>query len=188
VRKNRLALTLLVVVAPLVAGCAGRSSTKLLVVTPDAAHPGMASNVKAADPQCRSEGPGVQSTVQSSLVLTGPCSSTEKGLARCVKRIDDFYVYLAHDLPGQGRFILTVNVENYHGPGTYSTGGAELYLEVTRNGQFSYWSVRHAPVYVDESTPPHVHIDKALLAAQAGTPATGTEKLSGTVTCPSLGA
>jgi hypothetical protein len=168
----------------------GGGSTNLLVVTADPnAHSVAALAGGAADPQCSPLPGQAKPKVSSHMTFEGPCHFTEESAARCVKRPDDFYVYLSHNLPGDGRFILTLNVETYKGPGSYGlkegNGGAEVYLEVTRNGQFYYWTVRHASVSVDE-TPPHVDLVAAHLPAQAGTPARGIETVAGTVACPTL--
>jgi hypothetical protein len=178
-------LVILPVVAWALASCGGNSGTSLLVVTPDPPSSHSVAQAKAADPECRPMEQVAATAVHSDLHLSGPCAFTEKSVGRCVKRVDDFYVYLAHDLTGEGRFILTVNVENYHGPGEYKSG-AEVYLEITRNNQFYYWSVRHTTVTVTEQSPPHVDIASASLPAQAGTPARGTQRVSGVVACPSL--
>jgi len=181
------------VVATALSGCGGNGSgrTSLLVSSADpSAHAVTGGNSAAADPRCTpSVPPASTEPLLSSMTIQGPCHLTETGNARCVKRPDDFYVYLSRDLPGDGRFILTVNVEGYHGSAKYGNGvgnGAEIYIEVTRNGQFYYWTVRHAAVAVDESSPPHVDLETAHLPAQAGTPARGTETISGTVGCPNV--
>lgn len=178
----RLVMTCLV--AATLAACGGGQSTKLLVDSGGGASQAPGA-LAAADPQCRPLADSHSETVHSTLTFSGPCHFTESGAAKCVKRPGDFYVYLSHDLPSNGRFILTVNAEGYTGSGRYNKQ-TEIYLEISRGGDFYYWSVRHATVVIRESSAPQVDIENSKLPAQAGTPASGTELVDGTVACPAL--
>jgi hypothetical protein len=157
--------------------------SSLLIDTPAAARSTLQTSDTSQNPHCTPDtasGGGVTSRFR----LSGPCDFTESAPARCVKRTDDYYVYVHQDLPDDGRFILTVNVESYKRPGVFQHG-AQIYIEVTRHGTFYYWNVNSVTVTVKPGETELV-VDKVEVPAQAGTPAHGTITVEGTLRCPSV--
>ena len=164
--------------------CSSTSAAPLLVSTANPSSSGAAAaEANAPDPQCTPLPDSSPSPVESAFTLSGACSFTDHTAAQCVVRPGDYYIYIHHDLPDDGQFVLTVNVESYSSPGSYKNG--QVYLQITRHNLFYYWSTNTATVTILDGQAAAA-VSKTTLAAQAGTPASGTIEASGRVACPAV--
>jgi hypothetical protein len=163
--------------------CGGTSGAPLLVSTAPPLGTEDSPPAAAPNPQCLPLADPSPSSVRSDLAVTGSCHFTDHSAAKCVQRPGDYYVYIRHDLPADGQYVLTINVEGYKGAGTYK--GGQVNVQITRSGLFYYWSTFSAAVTIMDSLTT-ADVSKAALAAQAGTPARGTVNVSGHVSCPDI--
>lgn len=100
---------------------------------------------------------------------------------RCIKRADDFYVYIHRKLTGGVDLNITINIEYYSRPDTY-TELTEVYMQISQGLNIYSWGLQTATATVGpgERT---LTLQPASLAPWPGTLAMGTESVSGMVTC-----
>lgn len=118
---------------------------------------------------------------KSHLVFSGPCTFTEVAGVSCVRKIDDFYVYIRHELPDNGSLVININVEKYKGPGDY-TNATQVNMEVARGINLYPWAQLTTSSTVDEDGR-HVHLQATDVPPQAGSSALETEHVEGDVYC-----
>jgi hypothetical protein len=135
----------------------------------------------------------------SDLTASGTCSFRYVGPAECRGKADDYYAIIERRLVGGYKLELYINVEYYTGPGTYD-GKVEILALVRRGLSLYRWSIQHATATlglgegglstVDKdakqaqaTTPTVVQLPPVELAAEPGTPTSGTITLSGTLGC-----
>jgi hypothetical protein len=167
-------------VVALTACSSGSAASPLLV---SSANPHTSADPSAPDPKCTPFADSSPAPVQSDLTLTGSCHFTDHTAAKCVVRPGDYYVYIHHDLPDDGQYVLTMNVENYNNAGAYKN--AQVYLQITRHGLFYYWSTSIGAVTIATGAT-SASISSATLAAEPGTPARGSVRVSGDIACPGV--
>jgi len=180
-------LAAMLLIAAALCACGGGSAPARLLGTTPTAVPRASSLAqlnmdlsKAAPLDCTVSGGSAQ-TVQSNLRFTGPCAYTEQSGVACSRKIDDFYVYIKHSLPGNGSFIVSINVEKYKGPGDY-TNATQVFVEAARGPDIYPWSqlVTSSRVAPDGR---HVHLEETDVPPQSGTQALGVEHIGGDVYC-----
>lgn len=82
--------------------------------------------------------PPEDSSGPSSLSVTGPCAFQHRGRVSCEARADDFYVSLSRKAARGATLMVYINVEKYHGPGSYD--GAEMFVGVQDKTSIYRWS------------------------------------------------
>jgi hypothetical protein len=71
------------------------------------------------------------------LVATGACGFRQQGMIACTSEADDFVIEMTRPAARGASLLLYVNVENYHGPGTYDSG--EVLVGVQEGEQNFRW-------------------------------------------------
>jgi hypothetical protein len=117
----------------------------------------------------------------SNLTFSGPCIFTERAAMSCVRKVDDFFVYLRYKLPENGTLVVTINVEHYKAPGRYDHR-TQIDLEVSRGTYIYPWEITTASSTVAPDAR-HVHVDAVAVPPQVGTSALGVEHVSGEAYC-----
>ena len=117
----------------------------------------------------------------SNLVFTGPCAFVERAGVPCVRKVDDFYVYIRHQLPNGGQLVVTVNVEKYKGPGDYAKA-TQIDMEVARGTDLFPW-VQFSASSTVAPDGRHVTLARTDVPPQSGTSALGTVTIGGEVYC-----
>jgi len=82
--------------------------------------------------------PPEDSSGPSSLSVTGPCAFQHRARVNCEARADDFYVSLSRKAARGATLMVYINVEKYHGPGSYD--GAEMFVGVQDKTSIYRWS------------------------------------------------
>jgi len=82
--------------------------------------------------------PPEDSSGPSSLSVTGPCAFQHRARVNCEARHDDFYVSLSRKAARGATLMVYINVEKYHGPGSYD--GAEMFVGVQDKTSIYRWS------------------------------------------------
>jgi hypothetical protein len=118
------------------------------------------------------------STGSSTFKATGPCSFHHEGNLKCRRTVDDFYVAILRKGPGVTTMAVYINVEAYKGPGPYDN--AEVFLTVQDGLSYYHWS--SSSVHVDVG-PEEKYVDIPETSLAAEPPNTGTEVLSGRLSC-----
>jgi hypothetical protein len=156
----------------------GDPQPKLLVITPAPAATTRAVTL-APNVRCRPAPDTV--SAGSHFVFAGPCAFTVASAVRCVHRADDFYAYITRRLPHGFGLSVIINVEKYHGPGTYRDV-TEVYMQVIKGLDLFAWGQRTATATVAEDER-HLTLEPLEARAWAGTLAKGTETLGGSLVC-----
>jgi len=73
----------------------------------------------------------------STLVATGACAFRQQGMMECTSTADDFILQMTRPAAREAKLLIYVNVEKYHGPGTYD--GAEMLVGVQEGEQNFRW-------------------------------------------------
>jgi hypothetical protein len=130
--------------------------------------------------QCVAAGAEVPTaTPASDLAISGACTLQELDAVSCTIAIDDFYAVL-HRTLGDGRDLyLTLNVETYHGPGSFHN--AQLYVEVEGGGVLARWT--NLDVKATVANGGMVTLPGAVVAPEVGTGAPGPVNVGGTLQC-----
>ena len=155
------------------------SQAKLLVTTPDPN--GYPPPSVAAVTDCIATPEATTDTRKSTLDFSGPCPLAVRNAVECLGRTDDFYVYINRSMPRDGQLVIVVNVEHYKGPGRYTQKGS-VSLAASRGGAISTWLQPHATVTISPDSK-RVWVEGATMPPLAGTGASGTEHVTGMVTC-----
>ena len=72
------------------------------------------------------------------LVVTGPCAFEHRGAVSCESTGDDFIIAVTRKAARGARLVVYINVETYHGPGSYDH--AQMFLEVEDGTSIYRWS------------------------------------------------
>ncbi len=131
----------------------------------------------------------------SALVVSGACSFTQRALAECRARGDDFYVVARRRLAGGRLATIYINVESFRGPGEYDEAqthawigeGTGLYrwseprghVTLGAGGDFSSTD----PAYFATAGITTVTVPDIVLDAERGTLTSGELRLSGQLRC-----
>lgn len=157
-------------------------ATDLLTITPNASVSGDSSQFQPPLTDCNPAPEATDSTA-SDLRFDGPCSFVETQGVQCVNRTDDFYAYISRRLPDYAQLSALVNVEKYHGPGTY-TKNSVVFVQVARHGVLYEWRQDSATLTVSDGGN-KVLVTGTSLPPLSGNPARGVEKVAGTLACAS---
>jgi hypothetical protein len=120
----------------------------------------------------------------SKLVFTGACPFAAPALVPCPnnrQNVDDYYIRFTRKMSRELTIYVSMNVERYHGPGTYS-GTTAIIVEIPSGTTIYEWSTSTGSVTVD-SNGTSGSIPRTPLGPAIGTPTTGTEYVEGTFTC-----
>lgn len=74
----------------------------------------------------------------SDLTVSGPCQYKQKAQASCEGSKDDFYVAFTRQAKHGATLVTYLNVEAYHGPGTYEQ--AQMFIAVQSGTKILRWS------------------------------------------------
>ncbi len=73
----------------------------------------------------------------STLRATGPCAFEHRGAMNCESAADDFIVALTRKTASNATLVVFLNVERYHGPGSYES--AEMFVAVQDGTTLYRW-------------------------------------------------
>jgi hypothetical protein len=73
-----------------------------------------------------------------SFIANGPCRFEQTGLVNCEGSPDDYYAAFTRQAKGGATMVTYINVEQYHGPGTYD--GAQMFVTVQSGTTILRWS------------------------------------------------
>ena len=82
--------------------------------------------------------PSGESTGPSSLAVTGPCAFEVRTAGACESIGDDFIVALTRKAKLDASLVVYLNVEHYHGPGSYD--GAQMFVAAQGAKTIYRWS------------------------------------------------
>jgi len=163
----------------LTACSSGGKTSDLLVVTPDPKSHATAVPVEMHISCDVLPEPSAQPS--TALTFSGACAFDHTSKAQCVVRVDDFYLYIDRKMANSDRLAAYINVEKYHGPGTY-TKNSVVSLQVVHGGQLYIWEQNAATLTVAPDGR-SVTVPSATLSPSAGTPAGGIETVDGGAAC-----
>jgi hypothetical protein len=164
-----------------IGGCGASSSATptLLVVTPN-------PNITAAPlPRFHApcQAPKETGKVVSRMVFAGPCALTETKPVRCIHKLDDFYAYIHRNLKHGWHFDVTINIEYYTHPDTY-TKLTQLYIQLSKGDTVDAWGQDQATATVTAHEASLVLVPTNA-PGYAGTIQVQSEIVSGTLVCTS---
>lgn len=123
----------------------------------------------------------------SELTVSGTCAFTQKALATCRARGDDYYSIVRRRLADGHELELYFNVEFYAAPGKYDKK-VEVIALLRRGLSLYRWSNMEASVTLalegaDKETPTLMSFDRMELKPEPGTTTAGTITIEGKVRC-----
>jgi len=124
----------------LAAGCDDDPASAVRIIArPPVTVPASAPIVGAGDWHPEACPPPPEATTgPSSLTVTGPCAFEHHGAVSCEANGDDFLVSMTRPAASGALLMIYINVEQYHGPGSYET--AEMYIGVQDKKLIYRWS------------------------------------------------
>ncbi len=173
----------LVLCAAVLAGCGGEAP-KVIVLT---SNPSATPSIAPVGPiplwkagQCPDPEPVPGQA--SNLAFSGMCTFSQTGALTCNAAADDFYLYTRRTLPNGLPLVFYINVESYHGPGTYNDN--VQVLMTIQDGQGLYrWSDYHGAMTVAPGEKTATLLKPAVMQPEPGTPTSGTEFVRGMIGC-----
>jgi len=133
----------------------------------------------------------------SSLTVSGECNFEQREPFHCRAMDDDFYTVSRRPLLGDNRLVtLYMNVEHFHGPGTYDEN--EVNYWIGEGANLYRWTNKRGSVTL-EADPTAIASDKdsggvrgwdlpeTVLQAEPGTMTTGTITIGGRISCRKFG-
>jgi len=159
--------------------CGSQSSAPptLLVVTPNPAL--TAPPLPAFHAPCHA--PPETGKAVSHMVFSGPCTLTETAAVRCIHQRYDSYVFFHRKLPRGWVFDVSITVEYYNHPDTY-TQLTQVYLQVTKGQTVDAWGNNLATATVTTGERSLI-LQPTLAPGYAGTVQVDPETIGGTLVC-----
>jgi len=118
----------------------------------------------------------------SNLTFSGVCNFSQTGALTCNAAADDFYLYTRRTLASGLPVVFYINVESYHGPGTYNDN-VQVLMTIQDGRGLYRWSDYHGAMTVGPGERTATLLKTAVMQPEPGTPTSGTEFVSGTIGC-----